>query len=142
MKFCGYCEKFKGLSEFSKKSASRDGYSNKCKACHNEYVRTKWYPENRKKHISSVTSYKKLNHYKTLSHKYKIPEEIIKETMLKGFCEICGSTDNLVFDHIHSTNTARGCLCNLCNIMLGRIGDTNEDILKMLLNIIPYVSKL
>lgn len=141
MKICSCCNKLKDFSEFSKKSAAKDGYASKCKECHNNYVRTKWYPKNKNKHISSVAKYKKLNPYKTISHRYSIPEDIVENIMSKGECEICGSTENLVFDHIHLTNTARGCLCILCNMMIGRLGDTNEEILEKLPKILAYVSK-
>lgn len=141
MKKCGKCKATKEFSAFSKKSASRDGHSSKCKACHNEYVRTHWYPENKDKHVASVATYKKANPYKILSSRYGISEEIIENVMLIAFCEICGVTENLVFDHIHKTNTARGCLCSNCNLTLGRLGDTNEEILQKLPNILKYVTK-
>lgn len=140
LKVCGCCLSLKDLSKFSKKSSSKDGHSSKCKDCHNEYVRTKWYPKNKDQHIASVASYKKSNPHKIISFRYGISEDIVESVMSKGFCQICGKTENLVFDHIHLTNTARGCLCTSCNTMLGRLGDTNEQILARLELIRGYVS--
>lgn len=41
-------------------------------------------------------------------------------------CVICGSTENLVVDHCHKTNTIRGMLCNHCNRGLGHFKDDPE----------------
>jgi hypothetical protein len=45
-------------------------------------------------------------------------------------CEICGSTDDLVYDHDHDTLKFRGILCNRCNRGLGLLGDTYEALQK------------
>jgi hypothetical protein len=42
---------------------------------------------------------------------------------LPGFCQICGSTENLVIDHCHDKNRFRGRLCNKCNMGLGMFDD-------------------
>jgi len=47
------------------------------------------------------------------------------EQMLRA-CEICGSTENLVADHDHSTGLFRGTLCEDCNFGLGRFKDQPE----------------
>lgn len=41
-------------------------------------------------------------------------------------CIICGSTEDLVVDHCHKTNTIRGMLCNHCNRGLGHFKDDPE----------------
>ncbi len=49
-------------------------------------------------------------------------------------CTICGKnpsgkfSDKLVYDHCHTTGKFRGVLCNKCNIGIGALGDTSEDL--------------
>lgn len=40
-----------------------------------------------------------------------------------GSCEICGSKENLFFDHDHETKKMRGILCLSCNSLLGHSDD-------------------
>lgn len=44
-------------------------------------------------------------------------------------CEICGSTEKIVFDHDHDTNQFRGWLCDPCNRSLGVLGDNVQNVL-------------
>ncbi|UZV39662.1 hypothetical protein APT65_00053 [Trabzonvirus APT65] len=141
MKICGSCKEEKPFDSFSKKSKSKDGYSSKCKICHNEYVRNIWYVKNKDRHIKSVNSYKKNNPNRVLSTRYGIEESIISEIMSVGKCEICESTFDLVFDHIHKTNEARGCLCRNCNTAIGMFGDTSEEIKAKLNGFMKYLEK-
>lgn len=47
----------------------------------------------------------------------------------KGSCECCNKKcDNPVLDHCHSTETFRGWLCPPCNMGIGTLGDTLEDV--------------
>lgn len=41
----------------------------------------------------------------------------------KGLCATCGGTDSrpLCVDHDHTTGKVRGLLCNVCNLLAGRI---------------------
>lgn len=52
-------------------------------------------------------------------------------------CEICGKTDNIVFDHHHSKEEFRGWLCNGCNRSIGMIGEDISTIVK----VINYLNK-
>jgi hypothetical protein len=52
-------------------------------------------------------------------------------------CEICGKTDNIVFDHHHSKEEFRGWLCNGCNRSIGMLG---EDI-KAAIDVVNYLNK-
>ena len=52
-------------------------------------------------------------------------------------CEICESTQNLVFDHCHTKELFRGWLCNSCNRSMGVLGDNIEGMLKC----IHYLNK-
>ncbi len=47
-------------------------------------------------------------------------------------CEICGHKEHLVYDHCHDTMEFRGVLCSRCNGALGKLGDTVEDIERVL----------
>ena len=65
-----------------------------------------------------------MNIAKSLGMPYSAP----KETN----CQLCHSTENIVFDHDHETKTFRGWLCDPCNRSLGRLGDNVEGIMKVL----------
>ena len=48
-------------------------------------------------------------------------------------CHNCGRTDQkLCFDHCHKTLRHRGWLCDNCNRALGMLGDTIEDLERMI----------
>lgn len=55
-----------------------------------------------------------------------------------GLCAICKSPPGLkrikrlVIDHDHQTGKVRGLLCMHCNAALGKLGDTKEQLLKVL----------
>ena len=53
----------------------------------------------------------------------------------KGLCDCCNEKviakpplDKLVVDHCHNTGKIRGLLCNKCNVGIGILGDTVENI--------------
>ena len=41
-------------------------------------------------------------------------------------CEVCLSTERIVYDHSHDTGLFRGWLCNACNVALGLVKDDPE----------------
>jgi len=47
-------------------------------------------------------------------------------------CEVCGSKERLQYDHCHDTMDFRGVLCWDCNVGIGKLGDTEEGLLKAL----------
>ena len=59
-KICIKCKIPKFIEEFSKKSKSKDGYSNTCKECHSTY-RKEHYKKNKDKIFEQVNKYKKDN---------------------------------------------------------------------------------
>lgn len=62
--------------------------------------------------------------------KYQMPfQEFIS---LSGKCDICSSPDGWSIDHNHITGEVRGILCRSHNMGLGMIGDTIDDVKKML----------
>jgi len=62
-----------------------------------------------------------------VQQQYKMTDEEFAN--LPDACEICGSKDNLVIDHNHSTGRYRGRLCRLCNQMLGLAKDNPNTLL-------------
>jgi len=138
---CGSCKKEKHESCFSKKSASKNGYSSKCKECHNLYSRIKWYPENRQKQMASSSLWKSENKARCLSRAHGLDLSLVVETLKKsdGKCAICGKQDDLVLDHCHDKLVPRGVLCRTCNLLVGRLGDTVEKVVESTNRILTYL---
>lgn len=136
---CSKCDQLKDCSKFSKKSKSSRGYSYVCKSCHNEYSRTKWYPENSDKQKDSSLEWKRRNTLKVKATRYKVDlkqSKILFEEA-DGKCQICGTETNLCLDHCHNTNEVRGFLCAHCNTGLGMFRDN----ISFLENAIKYLEK-
>lgn len=74
--------------------------------------------------------------YRSMLRKREV-RKITRKSMLGTECEICKSTDKLVWDHDHLTNTYRGTLCLKCNSGIGLL---KEDI-EILKAAISYLSK-
>ena len=73
------------------------------------------------------------------SKKYRIQneygislEEYYACMSTSAYCLLCGTTDNLVYDHDHNTMKFRGVLCSRCNVGIGILGDTEEHLVKAL----------
>lgn len=64
-------------------------------------------------------------------HKYGVSLEVYRARMMDGECAICGSTEDLVYDHDHATSVFRGVLCRYHNKVIGGIGDTARDAWKI-----------
>lgn len=49
-------------------------------------------------------------------------------------CECCGNPDRkaLSLDHCHATGAFRGWLCSMCNLGIGKLGDTVESLQRAL----------
>ena len=127
-KYCSTCGETKDINLFSRKKASKDGHSTKCKSCHNKYMKEVWYINNKERHIKSQREYKRNNNVKVKSRIYGIEEGLLKEaiTNAKGKCAICGKNSKLVIDHNHKNGKFRGLLCSSCNSGLGYFKDCIE----------------
>ena len=58
-------------------------------------------------------------------------------------CAICGTMDDLVYDHCHATGDWRGVLCRPHNAAIGQLGDTVSGVqraIKYLTNPPSYVT--
>lgn len=122
----------KDLDNFAnipKGRSAKYGKLNRCKKCHNEYMRNQR-AKTPKKVLQERRRKRMLKHcYNMTIEDYNI---LFKEQ--KECCAICKkhqSKDNKKFavDHNHNTNEIRGLLCNNCNSALGKFGD-NIDVLK------------
>lgn len=136
---CVTCKILLPYESFSRKANSKLGYSTKCKKCHNEYVRTVWYPKNKEKQKNSSKLWKTKNQDRVLATRYRVDEFTLKDLKNKANnrCEVCFSTENLRIDHCHKTGTVRGLLCNSCNVCLGFV----KDDIERLKALITYLSR-
>ena len=121
MKTCSKCKQTKALTEFSVRSAAKDGRRWQCKSCDQKY---------RLANQDEIREYHYQNRYGISLEQY---EEKLKEQDYS--CAICGSkhTSNdrmkrLVVDHNHNTGEVRGLLCHACNVAIGAAKE-QEDIL-------------
>lgn len=101
------------------------GRRNLCYKCENKRD-TIWRAKN-----SESILLKRQKHY--AEKVYNISLEQYKERMASSNkCEVCGSKEQLCYDHCHTTMNFRGVLCNKCNRSIGMLGDTLESIEKVL----------
>ena len=63
--------------------------------------------------------------------------EILLGRAKPDVCDVCGSTDRIVFDHCHNKGHARGWLCDRCNIALG----CAKDDVNILRKLIVYIER-
>ena len=109
-KVCKKCNIEKPVTAFRlyrRATGDKDSRDSKCKKC--------------SKHQTEVA-----NKLRNVAHEYG------------GSCECCGkSYENPVVDHCHNTESFRGWLCPPCNLGIGMLGDTEEDIR----NALVYLSK-
>lgn len=56
-------------------------------------------------------------------------------------CWICNKNKatGLIVDHCHKTGKVRGALCNKCNLTLGGLGDTMDEIKASICSVIRYI---
>lgn len=80
-----------------------------------------WCPEH--KHVGDASE-RESKKRSEVYHRYGISLEVYRERMKDGECAICGSTEDLVYDHDHATSAFRGVLCRYHNKVIGGIGDT------------------
>lgn len=120
------------LENFETDRKGLHGRRNHCKSCKCEKDKT-WRSENRDRLILKNRKYHAEN-------KYGITlEEYTKRMATSSQCEVCNSKENLSYDHDHNCpdKTFRGVLCNKCNRSIGQLGDTLEDMIK----VVRYLSK-
>jgi hypothetical protein len=118
------------LEHFSANKTSKYGKAMECKTCNNK--RKNKYRRN------DPSSYRDSNLKWHCINTYNITFELYKERMLTSkCCEICGSLEELCYDHDHDTMEFRGVLCRNCNRAIGQLGDRLENMIR----VIRYLSK-
>lgn len=147
-KICTKCKEIKDLSEFDKRSRSKDGLKSRCKTCSRKdhYLWQKSNPNNKYK---SKRNHELKNPDKTrdkkLRQKYGLTSKEYDDILNKQneSCAICKRHKSefkkaLHTDHNHSSGEIRGILCQKCNRGLGYFND-NPELLKAA---IDYITKL
>ena len=113
------------LKGFVKEARGLYGRKNLCKPC--ECKRdARW----RSKNGASILRTRQ-KHYAEKVYGITL-EEYKKRMASSDKCEVCGSKEQLCYDHCHATMDFRGVLCNKCNRSIGQLGDTIESIEKVL----------
>lgn len=110
---------------FTKEKKALYGIRNLCKSCNRKKNRL-WGALNPEKRIKKSKTWHATKVYKISYEKY------IERMASSDKCEVCDSTEQLCYDHCHTTMKFRGVLCNKCNRSIGQLGDTVEAIDKVL----------
>lgn len=130
MKVCGLCGEEKGVSEFYRNRAQRDGLCGYCIACSKRCA-----AERKDKAKVYMAAYDAERQYK----RYGITraEFVALHEQQGGMCRICARTirvngpagsDRAVLDHCHVTGRVRGVLCNHCNMAIGLLGESVDNV--------------
>lgn len=122
MKTCPKCGGTKPLTDFSKNKSRRDGRDVWCKAC----------AKTARVYNPKVARAQNIKRYGITLQDY---EDLL--CMCDAKCMVCGQTASehkqhtgkfLCVDHDHITGKVRGLLCHRCNLVVGRMED-NPDLL-------------
>lgn len=104
---CTNCDTAKPASDFNKCKARKNGLQGWCRDCEKSRIKN---PETIKRNW--------------VRRSYGITvEEYDRQMATSDDCQICGSTDRLVYDHCHVSGDFRGVLCHTCNLAIGHLGD-------------------
>jgi hypothetical protein len=114
------------LELFVTQKTGKHGRLNRCKECANEKQKKDWRnPSDPRK-------------ARQIERMYQCTlEEYNKRMSSSDNCEVCGTNDDLVYDHCHDTMRFRGVLCRKCNRSIGQLGDDLDSILK----VVTYLQK-
>jgi hypothetical protein len=119
-KKCANCLSVKPQEDFSLNNHCKDKVASSCRAC----MKSK---DLQKKYGITLEEY---NH-------------ILKEQNYG--CAICGKNKtnkrSLAVDHCHRTKQIRGLLCELCNTLLGKLGDNKKEIKLKCDKLISYLNE-
>ena len=107
------------LELFVKRAAGKHGRDNRCKTCANKRQVEKWNDPN-----DPRKAYQLAKRYACT------PEEYRERMATSDCCEVCGTTERLVYDHCHDSMDFRGVLCRHCNASIGGLGDTLEGLMR------------
>lgn len=134
---CMRCKDAKELTEFKPlltKSSGRDSYCIPCR----KVINREWAQRNRAKAVASTTAWKKANPVAARLTRYPINVADFKALLAAqdDRCAICRRVPDdpfsLCVDHDHASGKVRGLLCTACNSGLGKLGDSEEGLLRAL----------
>lgn len=97
-------------------------YQHKCAACRRLFENAN--PERRARKTAN-------NYRNRLKREYGLTDTQVDLLLTIEECEVCGSRENLVVDHNHSTSEARGVICKACNSALGHARDSASTLRKL-----------
>lgn len=129
MKTCSRCNKSKGVSEFNRHLAAKDGLSSRCRECCSEHWAMNGERYRHDKNLRQRESYR-LNPEKhksrTRKSVYGISEDQYRQLVCDqaGRCAICNRVTQLCVDHDHKSGRVRGLLCRVCNTYLGMVEES------------------
>ena len=148
---CRDCEKSKPIDDFVSSNDRPMGKKKQCKECNSAYnkKRREENPEVAANARQSTAKWRKYNpesdRRKHLLRKFNITLEEYNDLLSSqgGVCAICcmeetvvrrskSGKEMLAVDHCHETGKIRGLLCFKCNTALGALGDTVEDIQRVI----------
>lgn len=153
MKKCTKCNLEKPLDQFALKRDRASGVQSSCKQCQNEYHRKRY--ANNAQYRDDRKNQAKLRK-KVFGHSY-LQYGITKEQLAcmssqsDGMCYACHKRPWACVDHDHQCcagdkktcgQCVRGLLCRQCNLALGFLSDSIEDIENLLIyaknmNLVP-----
>jgi len=130
VKTCRVCEKTKPLTDFHRRTNSRDGVRLECKVCHRAAA-LKRYHKDPARHIADAKRY-------VLKRRYGLTPETWTALLISqaGRCAICDNPmcrkNEPHVDHDHDTKKVRGMLCSVCNTAIGQLGDSVDGLRRAL----------
>lgn len=155
MKQCSKCLESKLLTEFNKRTISKDGLNPICRPCisilqstpHIKNLRKEWAKVNRDKLLVQKRASRKKPHRVLVETDYRLRVKYgislnDYDNMLKhqdNKCAICeqvetrerrGKLQKLSVDHNHKTGKVRGILCDRCNLCIGQLEDNPQLFIK------------
>ena len=115
MKTCSVCKQEKEVTQFNRRSASKDGLQGYCRECSRKACRRQ-----------------------DLKRRYGITVEQFDSLLEEqgGGCAICGTTEpvgrgnTFHVDHCHDGRHVRGLLCHSCNTAIGLMQDNPERLIE------------
>lgn len=126
-KQCSQCKQIKPLTEFHKDKKVKSGYKAYCSAC-GRAMAQKWKDNNKERTSEYNAHYKRAYTYGLTKEAYfKLLED------QDNNCAICNTPQSelsrkLVVDHNHQTGEVRGLLCSHCNVGIGMLKESEDNL--------------